>query len=922
MQKLLILTLVLYGTLYTSLLVAGTEPANQLTLVNAGQDGCRVSVTLQEDGLVEVETAAGLYHAIQQEGMVPVAATGDPALQALAWTLEIPATSDLQYQLEYEVTLFENIDLIPEVLDSGSSVPEKLGDRWQQDSFYPSQLVTLSDPAIMRNHRLVQVTLTPYQYNPVRRQLRVYHNVELDFTFAGVNRINQLERTVPRSATFEKMLAQNVINYEEMNQNARDWDANLGLDPILYIYNSACQSVLDSLLWWKQERGHTVYTATQNDVTLTSYTSVKSYIQTAYDSWDNPPVFVVLVGDPTSCSFGTVAASNSYGDHDYSRLEGGDILADIFVGRMSVGSSSQLETVVHKQLSYESYPYVADPGWFNSAHLIGDDSLSGMSMVFTNENIRLKILGEGLTNVTTCYAYQGCNEVNSLIAAFNNGISFFNYRGWLGMSGWSSHSANELSNSHQLPFVVAITCGTGDYTSGTSISEDFYRAGSDSNPKGGVAAIGTATSGTHTRYNNAVDLGVFGGIFDQDQATGGEVMFQGKFELWQAYNSVDPGQVTNFSNWNNLIGDPSLELRVGTPLELEVTHPGELVSGASGYPVLVTKSGTPLPGILVCMHQHGGAQVKLLTNAAGEAILPLAGQFTGGTATLTVVAHNRYPYQQRMNIINQSFWVDSYGAIMDDDNNGGSSGNADGLLNPGEQIELTLQLINRGTSETATGVSASVNCADPRITVLQDNSTFPDIAPGATVSSNILYQFSLANLIDQEFPSTVLLEVDVTTSGGDFNTVLQLELVQPLLSPVLIETDPDGDDLISRGETGEIHLSLENRGTLATGTLNATLTTADPQVTIVTGTLTYGNIPPGGIVPNLTPFLVRPDGDIFNGHLAELTLTVTTPEGYQQMMTSSFNVGPLVTGDPLGPVEEYYCFDSGDTYYSQHPVYD
>ena len=59
------------------------------------------------------------------------------------------------------------------------------------------------------------------------------------------------------------------------------------------------------------------------------------------------------------------------------------------------------------------------------------------------------------------------------------------------------------------PFVTFITCATGSFNS-TSISEDFIRAGSVTNPKGGVAAVGTATSSTHTVPNNILDMGMEG----------------------------------------------------------------------------------------------------------------------------------------------------------------------------------------------------------------------------------------------------------------------------------------------------------------------------------------------------------------------------------------------------------------------------
>ena len=266
----------------------------------------------------------------------------------------------------------------------------------------------------MRNHRLVQVAVTPYQYNPVTGELLIYSELELDFKFTGENLVNQITHQLLPSPTFERLLSSNVSNYEEMQTPQRTDVGDGELEPILYIFDTGAADDLEPLLQWKRQLGHIVYEATEEDMSLTSSSSVGNYIDEAYEEWDIPPVFVTLVGDPSSCSFGRVAAATSNGDHGYSRVEGNDILGDIFVGRMSVANVNQLQNVVNKQLSYEQHPFMTADSWFNSAHLVGDDSITGMSCVFVNENIRNMMEDDGFSNVSTCYAYLGCNnQVNS-----------------------------------------------------------------------------------------------------------------------------------------------------------------------------------------------------------------------------------------------------------------------------------------------------------------------------------------------------------------------------------------------------------------------------------------------------------------------------------------------------------------------------
>ncbi len=897
-------------------------------LQHADRTHCSLRLTLTDSGMETVQIAGEEKQRLQQEGMHEISNPGEPALIAYSFALEIPATSDIFCEFTCNTITMKDIRLIPATLGheqaAGTVLPAADQQIYTTSALLPAEIVNISEPAIMRNHRLVQVTVTPYQYNPVTRELIIYTDLDLDFQFSGDNPVNQITRTLPPSQAFEQMLSSNVLNYEAMQSPDRDRDENLDLDPVLYIYNSAASVAISPLLNWKRQSGHVVYEATEADLSLTSSTQILAYLHDAYDNWDNPPVFVTLVGDPSSCSFGTVAASNSTGDHNYSRMEGDDILADIFIGRMSVANANQLLNVVNKQLNYESTPYTDQLNWFDSAHLVGDDSITGMSAVYTSENIKYKLESAGLGNVTTCYNYLGCtNEVNSIIDAFDDGILYFNYRGYLGMSGWNNSQVNNLNNGYMLPLVVIITCGTGDFVNGTGLSEGFYQGGTVSIPRGGIAAIGSATTGTHTRYNNVIDLGIYGGIFDHGQKTAGEALFQGKFDLWLAFNNVDPNSVSNFSSWNNLMGDASLALRTDQPEELQVEAPASLPGGATALPVTVSSGLEPVAEAMVTFYQAGagGFQISARTDASGQVVLPLAGNYNSGTAILTVSGTNLYPSQETITISDEEAYVDVAALELDDDNNGDSSGNDDGLLNPGETLELQVTLSNLGTEITATGVTATLASNDPRVEVSQGTASAPDLAPGAEGFIDQPLVFSCAAAVDPELPQQLLLTLSIVTDQGVFDAALTLPVVQPLLTVASVEADPGGDGIIDPEETGELFVELSNLGDDHFPFSEAVLTCNDPWFTVINGASGYNNISPGASESNSTPFLVQALEGCFNGQRVPLQLTLTTP-GPQQVLNLELEVGTVESEDPIGPAAGiYYCFDSEDIYYTQHPLY-
>ncbi len=59
-----------------------------------------------------------------------------------------------------------------------------------------------------------------------------------------------------------------------------------------------------------------------------------------------------------------------------------------------------------------------------------------------------------------------------------------------------------------------------------------------------------------------------------------------------------------------------------------------------------------------------------------------------------------------------------------------TGGNANGVLDPGETGTLQITLRNFGRT-SGTGIAATLTCADPEITIIDGNATFPNIAPWA-----------------------------------------------------------------------------------------------------------------------------------------------------------------------------------------------
>ena len=107
---------------------------------------------------------------------------------------------------------------------------------------------------------------------------------------------------------------------------------------------------------WRHQRGYVVYTASLSE-TGSSASSIKNYIQSAYNNFSPPPEYVAFVGDvggsydvPTYYEdWGHDYWGNACeGDQPYSELVGNDLFPEVIIGRISIRSTTELAIVVNK----------------------------------------------------------------------------------------------------------------------------------------------------------------------------------------------------------------------------------------------------------------------------------------------------------------------------------------------------------------------------------------------------------------------------------------------------------------------------------------------------------------------------------------------------------------------------------------------
>ena len=849
---------------------------------------------------------------------------GKPEVPHVTRMIAIPATAGVKVTARIiEERIIPGIWLMPAQGIAPDEGPDAgrlrhwVEEVYKSDSFYPDEIVMAGEPALMRDVRVVPVRINPIRYNPATKELAVAHRIEVQVTYEGTDMRNAAERPVRAiSSSWGKLMRTSVVNFDEVF----DVDEDLMGSYLVICENDA--TLIDALetllLDWKRRLGHQVVLETFTPG-ASNYT-IKAMIQDAYDTWEVPPEYVLLVGDDNG-DYVLPGWSYYVGDHPYGQLAGNDILADVAVGRMPAEDIVEAIAIINKVLWYEKQPYTYHDGWFQKGLLVAGSSYSGISTIQTNRWIKTRMLENGYTQIDTAWYNMGVNIVTTIANSINSGVTYFNYRGYLGMSGWDNWDTDQLTNGYMLPFVTTLTCGTGGF-SGESRAEHFVSVGTPSVGQGAVACVGTATSGTNTRCNNAVDIGMYQALFNEGIFQVGNVLVRGKLELYNAYAVNNPSYVSNFSNWNNLAGDPGLELWTG-PIQYNMTAvvPDSLILGDNQLEVLVTDTlGNPIEGARVCAYKENDVLSFVLSGADGLAHLFVNGQ-TPGNLKVTVTKHNYVPILDSLDMIQQDIFVGFYSATVDDDSSGESQGDGDGSINPGEIVEIPIELKNYGYTTTATNVTLVATVEDSLVIPGDMFETFGSIAPGSTSPSLDDIDFQVA--LDAPDGHTIRIALAITSAQGSWTVAFNLEVTAPQLEGRSAVT-VGGDSLLSPGETAELMIRTGNLGGDAAAEVTATLRSLDPLVTVLDSVGFYELIEPQATGLNTSDyFTVSASQDAPQGWQALMAMEYITSEGVVQVDTFSITLGEKTSTDPQGPDGYgYYCYDNTDVNYPPHPTFD
>jgi hypothetical protein len=798
---------------------------------------------------------------------------------------------------------------------------------YNQNTWYPAEIATLGEPAVLRDVRLAAVSICPVQYNPATGTVRTYQTIEVEVVPApgvGTNEKVPHPQFAHPSSLFMPLYRQ-LENFDQLGLD--EATALPGTFLIICANNPTPISYANSIAQWKRRKGIYTRVATRAE-TGNSFSQIQWYIQNAYNTWDPPLEYVLLLGDDSANPNDPfhVPSSGGYGgsDHPYTQVAGGDILGDIAIGRLSAGDAQTMSLVVAKSLRYDQNPYTTGVDWFSKAYLLAGTTYGLSSNVQTMEWIQNQMYHNGFTEVVL-QTHSGHINAAQMREQVNLGRSFFLWRG-----GWVSEMAfsdlNGLNNGWMMPFVFVLTCGTGNFASDFGLSEAWIRYGSITNGGGAVACVGTATSGTHTRFNNIIASGIGYGFFVDHYAEAGMALMDAKLQLYRSYYPQNSTEVTEFSDWENLMGDPGQKIWTDFPNNFQVIYPTTIALGTNRVPVLVRDTlGNPLEDAMVCvMNPDGSGWNRAFTDASGYLEMP-ASPDSVGALWLTVCKTNYLTFAANIAVYQPLIWVAFDSAAIDDDNIGGTSGNGDHVLNPGETVDATITARNFGNTGTAAYVYGTLFGFNNSLTqVITGEQAFPDMAPGAEVQSQGAFRIQVSTAARDQDVTPLLLQFQ---SGSVGSLVVDTSLV-----PLTVVSGAAhfrsyhflvSNNRLDPGETEQLTLTIDNLGHRSMTNLVAHAFCSDTLITFGDPNANFGTIAVGGTgTNNGDPFQITANAATIPGHIVQVGAALSGDNGLVDTVYFSTIIGAPATTNPTGPdAYGYYCFDNTDTQYEGAPQY-
>jgi hypothetical protein len=816
------------------------KPQTKLVYTSGGTAQVSFQASVSSVQFREVMTREGAFTElfIPDHFNAPVA--GDPNLPACCRLIEVPFNQGFDIEIThagYQDYDLASVGITNRIMPVQPSLSKSVTDLatvpfvinnavYLANRFAGQPLVAVTPAGILRSVNLAHLVISPVQYNPVTNQLRIYSFIEATVRFIQPDaKASARLKSKNNSIYFNNLsgLVDNSLNLP---------DSLITSSPVTFVIVSPQQfrSTLQPLVKWKTRKGFRVIQAyTDNPAVGTTTTSIKNYLKGLFTTpapGYNPPSFILFVGDvaqiPTWMNNGQAT------DLRYCEYTG-DNLPEVFYGRFSATSVTQLQSYIDKTLEYEQYLF-PDDSFLNEVVMVAGYDGGGNGLTYGNGQINYGTTyyfntAHHLTSHTYLQPQpSGVNYSQLIRGNVSAGVGFANYTAHGSETGWadpqfSTSNIAALQNAHKYCLMVGNCCLTSKYNV-NCFAEEITRAAN----KGAIGYIGASNNslwdedfwwgcGMKTVTTSPVYSAIHLGAYDVTFHDHGEPL--GSWFTTMAQMVVGGNlavQQSNSSNklyyWEiyNLMGDPSLNIYYSVPDPMAATLPQVMLLGATTCTALVE----PWSYVALSINDSTLLDAKC-ADSSGSVTLQFNELTVPGYARFVITKQNRKPIIDSVVIIQPTGPYITLGNVTVNDSTGGNNNkNAD----YDETVSLNLVINNVGVA-AASNLMVSIATSDTNVTVLSGIYLYGAVPSDTSVTGAGAFSIKIKNNVPDQYPvSFNLIFTDGSSSWtGSYTMTLNAPLLE-IGSITVLDPVPGGNNngVFDPGETAQLSIRINNTG--------------------------------------------------------------------------------------------------------------
>jgi hypothetical protein len=919
--------------------------APRVTVLHDDQNSTVLKIEVSGFEVSEFSAEGKSYQSIELLTDIVTTQAGSPEVPYIAKMLAIPDRGGVTAEVVEmgEVQKFFGYTLPPArpSWQEGAPEPKYIENEaaYRSMAVYPGTFSVVDEPVVFRDFRVARVSIHPLRYVAETKEVQAVSSITVRVRYGGGNGNNPktaMKRAIAPS--FGSVYRSSLINYESVL--SREFGGlETGREVLLCIVPDTFATTFKPYAEWKNKTGTYVKVTKFSEIGANSSNPdiIKNYVGQCYHSWQYPPTYVLLVGDngqvPKKAADGQSFANEDY----FVEIDGNDIFPEMYIGRFThdLNSTYGLQTIINKLIKYERNPYRANQSWFkrsvvcaNNAYYTQPDTKRWVSAVMRDNG--------GFTVDTLLNNWNGpcVHNLTEVINAVNNGRSFLNYRGEGSSSGWwascypfGTSDVSSVNNGEMFTFVTSIGCGVAmfDASGGNCFGEQWMELGSPTASRGSCAFVGPTWGNTHTKYNNAIDKGLYVAMFQEGMETPAQTLLRGKIRMYNLYGGADSYVLWHFRTYT-VLGDPSIHIWKDVPRKVDVTYTPQVSLGYDQIQVTVRDSAThvPVDSAQVCI-AGDSVYVVGMTDATGLAIIPVTSA-TIDTLTLVVRGGRVVPAEGTVLVISDQEHVAPLGdpVVTDID------GNLDGKVNPNEHIQISYVLKNWGT-QSSNNVQATLSAPDTTYVGIVNAGpvsygTLPPNGSGAGSGAPLQFYVKTNTPVGTSLPLTL----NITSSTRSWSYTTYLEVFGCNLKLVSITINDQGSSQsngrLDPGETAIMYLTISNNGQDVAPNVAGILRCNTPYLSIPDSVGSFGTVAIGANATNTTNFFRIAAADSCPvGSTYIFTVLLSTQNGnyaYSVLRDSLLTVGLPSATDPTGPDPYgYYAYSTDDSAYEQAPTF-